>query len=621
MVRIGKLFRFFEELVDPFDERQTDATPRDVWEYLRLHIAPFRRVLPMMAFVGFMKAALECWIILYGGRLVDLMSTTAPSQFWSEHWLELLTMTLIVLLIRPFFIGLDHLFVDQAMGTNMQEQVRWHYHRNLLGQRWAFFQNELAGRLTNRVMQMGQAVDESFQEAFQAIWFGLAYIISAMWILADGDLRLTIPLAIWFAAYVYFVSQMAKRVVDASEAWSAERTTTSGRVVDAYANIETVKLFGNARHEKEYALTSLKRLRNSARDFRRLMTRLAFGINTLNGVMIMAVVAPAVWLWTMDAVTVGSVAVAVTLTVRLNGMTGWILFVVTRLFVNLGVIRDGLRSISEVQETDEPGDASELRVRQGRVTFDRVSARYDEHNAGIRDINLDIAGGQKVGIVGPSGAGKSTLLRSLLAFSEVQAGRILIDGQPIRDVTLGSLRDHMAVVSQDTTLLNRSIRENILLGRPGASDAAVADAARKAVAHDFILDLRDSAGRTGYDVQVGERGLVLSGGQRQRILMARAILKDAPILLLDEATSALDTRIEEELMTSIHDFMEEKTVIAIAHRLSTLKRMDRIIVLRDGQIAEDGSLDELLSQDSEFAKMWARQAGGMQRGETAALRA
>ena len=610
-VRIGKVFSFFEDLVDPFDERHTADTPGNVWDYLKLHIAPFRRVLPLMAFVGFLKAALECWIILYGGRLVDLMSHSDPTTFWSDYWLELVMMTLLVLLIRPFFIGLDHLFVDQALGSNMQEQVRWHYHRNLLGQRWAFFQDQMAGRLTNRVMQMGQAVEESYKEAFQAIWFGLAYVLSAMWILADGDLRLVAPLAIWLAAYIFYVMHMSRRVVNASEAWSTERSSTSGRVVDAYANIETVKLFGNARHEKEYALSSLKRLRNSAKEFRRLMTSLAFGINALNGVMIMAVVGPAVWLWTLDAVTVGTVAVAVTLTVRLNGMTGWILFVVTRLFVNIGVIQDGLRTLAKEQEGDTVPDAHELSVTRGAISFQGVTAQYDESKAGIQDIDLVIPGGQKVGIVGPSGAGKSTLLRSLLGFSDVQTGQILIDGQPIQNVTLSSLRNSIAVVSQDTTLLNRSIRENILLGRPGASDAAMEDAARKAIAHDFIQDLADSAGRTGYDAQVGERGVILSGGQRQRILMARAILKDAPILLLDEATSALDSRIEEEMMTSVHGFIEDKTVIAIAHRLSTLKRMDRIVVIRDGTVAEDGSLDELLAQGGLFAEMWARQAGGL----------
>ncbi|SFP42560.1 ABC transporter ATP-binding protein [Tranquillimonas alkanivorans] len=604
------MFRLFENLVDPFLPREPSVPPSDLLRYLRAQIRPYRRWLPWMGAAGFLKAAVECGLIFYGGRLIDLMAAEGPADFWAAHAVEVTVVALLVLLVRPLVIGLNHLFLDQTLSSNIQEQVRWQSHRHLLGQAPAYFQNDFSGRLTNRVMQMGKAVEEMFYSGFEAIWFALVYVVSATLILSEIDLRLGLPLAAWLVLYILYVRRMVVRITEASETWSDARSDVTGRVVDAYSNIETVKLFSHGESEAQYALSGMRRVRERAQRFRRLMTELGLGMNALNGLMILGVVGPAVWLWTQGTATLGQVSAACALTIRLNGMTGWIMWVATRLFENAGIVREGLRSVSVPHTVTDRARAPALRVASGAISFENLHHRYGKARGGLEHVDLKVPGGQRVGLVGRSGAGKSTLVNLLLRFRDPEGGCIRIDGQRVDEVTQESLRRNIGVVTQDPSLLNRSIRDNLLYGRPEATEAEMIAAAKRAEAHDFILGLRDVKGRTGYDTVVGERGVTLSGGQRQRIAIARVILKGAPILVLDEATSALDSEVEAAILETLYEVMEGKTVIAIAHRLSTIARMNRIVVLDEGRVVEDGPHGELLAKGGLYARLWERQSGG-----------
>ncbi|MGR3755600.1 MAG: ABC transporter ATP-binding protein [Tranquillimonas sp.] len=604
------MYRFFENLVDPFRLPSSSAPHPRLWPYLASQLRPYRAWLPWMGAVGFLKAAVEAALIFYAGRLIDLMGATGPAAFWETHGTEMIVAILLVLFARPALIALNHLFLDQTLATNVQEQVRWQSHRHLLGQSPGYFQNDFSGRLTNRVMQLGKAVEETFYSGFEAIWFGLVYVASAIVILSDIDWRLGLPLALWVGLYGLYVRRMVHRIAEASETWSDARSSVTGRVVDAYANIETVKLFAHGNSEAAYALSAMRRLRLRSQRFRRLMTELGLGMNTLNGLMIVGVVGPAVWLWTLGTVSTGQVAAAAALTIRLNGMSGWIMWVVTRLFENVGIIREGLRSVSQPHLVNDAALAQPLRIGRGEIRFERLTHRYGKDRGGLERVDLTIPGGQRVGLVGRSGAGKSTLVNLLLRFRDPEGGRILIDGQPIDAVTQDSLRQKIGVVTQDPSLLNRSIRANLLYGSDGATEEQMIQAARRAHAHDFIMGLKDVNGRRGYDAVVGERGVTLSGGQRQRIAIARVILKGAPILVLDEATSALDSEVEQAILDTLYEVMRDKTVIAIAHRLSTIAQMDRIVVLDEGRIVEDGPHEALLARGGLYAGLWSRQSGG-----------
>ncbi|PIE08916.1 MAG: multidrug ABC transporter ATP-binding protein, partial [Rhodobacterales bacterium] len=473
-----------------------------------------------------------------------------------------------------------------------------------------FFQNDFAGRLSNRVMQLGPAVEDSTYMAFEGIWYALSYVFAAMLILGQITPWLALPLGVWLALYVLYTRWVAIRVAAASEKWSDARSLVTGRVVDAYANIETVKLFSQGAAEEAYVKSAMRRHRLRFQRFLRLMTNLSFGLTMLNGMLIVGVLGPALWLWSRGIVSVGEVAAASTLAVRLNGMSGWIMFVTIRLFEHAGVIREGLRSIAVPHEINDAPGAPALKLTRGEIVFDDVSHHYGKGSGGLDHVSLTIPAGQKVGLVGRSGAGKSSLVTLALRFRDAEQGRILIDGQDVSAVTQDSLRAAIGMVTQDSSLLHRSVRANILYGRPGASEEEMVDAARRAEAHGFILGLEDPQGRSGYNAHVGERGVKLSGGQRQRIAIARVMLKDAPILVLDEATSALDSKVEAAIQDTLYGMMEGKTVIAIAHRLSTIARMDRIVVLDRGRVVEDGTHEALIARGGLYADLWARQSGG-----------
>ncbi len=604
------MFRLFENLVDPFATSAKGSAAPSPMAYLKYQLYPYRKWLPFMALTGMLAALMESGLIFYSGRLIDLMSAAGPQEFWAQHRSEILIVLACVLFLRPALVTLNHLLLEQTLSSNLQEQVRWRAHKHLLGQSVGFFQNDFAGRLSNRVMQMGPAVQDSVHMSLEGIWFALTYIIGAIAVLSQIDWRLGLPLAVWVGFYVFYVRFIARRVAATAEKWSDARSLLTGRVVDAYANIETVKLFAQDQQEQTFALSALRRLRARFQRFLRLMTMLSFGTIAINGVLIAIVVGPALWLWMQGTVSVGEVAAATALTLRLNGMSGWIMWITIRLFENVGIIREGLQTIATPQEIVDEENAPALAVDKADIRIERLTHRYGKESGGLNNISLHIPAGQRVGLVGHSGAGKSSLVNLLLRFRDAEQGQILIDGQPITSVTQNSLRRQIGMVTQDSSLIHRSVRANILYGNPNATEDQMIAAAKRAEAHDFIMTLSDQDGRTGYEAHVGERGVTLSGGQRQRIAIARVMLKNAPILILDEATSALDSQVEAEIQKTLYEVMEGKTVIAIAHRLSTIAHMDRIIVLKEGDIAEDGTHAQLLSQGGIYSDLWARQSGG-----------
>ena len=604
------MFRKFENLINPFARVPSDTPPRALWAYIRTQLAPFRKWLPWMALTGLLVALMESGLIFYSGRLIDLMTNAGTTAFWEAHKVEVILVALAILFLRPLIITFNHFFLEQTLASNMQEQARWRAHRHMLGQSTSFFQNDFAGRLSNRVMQMGPAVEDSVYMAFEGIWYAFTYVVGATIILSQIDYRLGLPLAIWLLVYVLYVRSIAIRVASASEKWSDARSLVTGRVVDAYANIETVKLFASGTREETYALSAMRRLRLRFQRFLRLMTELSFGLNILNGLLMVGVIGPAIWLWTHQIVSVGEVAAVTALVIRLNGMTSWIMWVTIRLFEHAGVMREGLQSIAVKQDVVDTADAKPLMISNAEIRIENLSHHYGKGHGGLDRVNLTIPKGQKIGLIGRSGAGKSSLVNLLLRFRDAESGRILIDGQSVAEVTQDSLRQQIGMVTQDSSLLHRSVRANILYGKPDATEAQMVEAAERAEAHEFIQDLRDPEGRSGYNAQVGERGVKLSGGQRQRIAIARVILKNAPILILDEATSALDSEVEAAIQKTLYGVMEGKTVIAIAHRLSTIAQMDRIVVLDAGRVVEDGTHDELLALNGLYADLWSRQSGG-----------
>ena len=612
------MYKLFEDLVDPFQDHDSGTPPETLWGFYREQIRPFRRWVPVMLLTGLIVSLFEAWMIYYAGRLIDIMTQAGPSGLMEQHGMELLIVALLVFLVRPAIIGTNHLFLEQTLAGNMQERARWRAHRHMLGQSMSFFQNDFAGRLSNRVMQIGPAVEDSVYMMFEGIWFSMTYVVGATLVLIGIDWRISVPLVIWLMAYLAYTRWVAVRVAVASEKWSDARSMVTGRVVDAYANIETVKLFSDGPQEEAYVLSSMRRLRLRFQRFLRLMTELSVGLNLINGILFVGVIGTAVYLWIHEEVSIGQVAAISALTIRLNGMSGWIMWVIIRLFEHAGVIREGLRSIAVPHNVVDSTDTA-LDVKQGTITFQNLTHHYGKGHGGLNNVNLTIAAGEKVGLIGRSGAGKSSLVNLMLRFRDVEQGEILIDGQNIANVSQSSLRKAIGVVTQDSSLLHRSIRANILYGRPDATEDQMVEAAKRAEAHGFIQELEDPYGRRGYDAHVGERGVKLSGGQRQRISIARMILKDAPILVLDEATSALDSEVEAAIQDTLYGMMEGKTVIAIAHRLSTISRMDRILVIDEGQIVEQGTHDQLLEQNGLYASFWGRQSGGFIRADEEAV--
>ncbi len=605
------MFRFFENMVDPFtDYPEEDRPPRRIWPFLWAYSQPFKRIFLLTAIMSVVVAAMEIWLISYMGRLVDILSRLSPEQVMADYGWELAAVALFILVIRPVVQGLDTALLNNGIIVNFGTLIRWRAHRHVLRQSVGWFENDFAGRLANRIMQTPPAAGDAVFQVFDAITFSLAYMVGAAVLLFDADARLVIPLLIWFALYALLIRWTMARVGPASKASSDARSEVTGRVVDSYTNIHSVKLFAHHEAEINYAREAIVNTRTTFAREMRIYTSMDVMLTALNGFLVVAVVGWAVWLWMQGLASVGIVAAATALTLRLNAMTGWIMWALSTFFRSLGVVAEGMETIAQPIELIDRPDAGALVLDRGAIEIRGLSHHYGRGSGGLQNLNLTIQPGEKLGVIGRSGAGKSTLVKLLLRFYDTEGGQILIDGQDIAAVAQDSLRQHIGMVQQDSALLHRSVRENILYGRPDATEAEMIAAAKRAEAHEFILDLRDPEGRQGYAAQVGERGVKLSGGQRQRVTLARVILKDAPILVLDEATSALDSEVEAAIQDTLYGVMEGKTVIAIAHRLSTIAHMDRIVVLDDGRVAEEGTHAELLARGGLYAGFWARQSGG-----------
>ena len=604
------MFRFFENLVDPYVAyTPTDRPPTKLLPFLMDYAKPFRKLFIWATILSVAVASVEIGLIWAMGWVVDILSGD-PAQVWETHGTTLILIALFILLLRPLIQALDVLVLNNAIMPSFGILIRWRAHAQVLRQSIGWFENDFAGRIANRIMQTPPAAGEAVFQVFDAITFSLAYVLGAAVLLADADPRLLLPLLLWFGGYVLLMRWTIRRVGPASKAASDARSLVNGRVVDAYTNIHSVKMFAQDRQELDYAKEAIDVARTTFQREMRLYTIMDLSLVMLNGLLIVGVVGWGFLLWMQGTASVGIVAAATALTLRLNAMTGWIMWALTTFFRQLGVVAEGMETIAQpISLVDEP-DARPLTLTRGEIRLDHLTHHYGRGSGGLEDISLTIAPGEKIGLVGRSGAGKSTLVKLLLRFYDAEKGAILIDGQNVSEVQQDSLRRAIGMVQQDSALLHRSVRDNLLYGRPDATEDQIVAAAKQAQAHEFILTLQDPQGRTGYDAHVGERGVKLSGGQRQRVALARVILKDAPILLLDEATSALDSEVEAAIQDTLYGMMEGKTVIAIAHRLSTIAQMDRILVLDGGRIVEDGSHDVLLQRQGLYAQFWARQSGG-----------
>ncbi len=611
------MFRFFENLVDPYcDYPETNVPPRRLWPFLKDYAQPFKKVFVVTAILSLIVAAIEIGLIHYMGRVVDLLSGE-PAQVWQDHGTELILLAVFILTLRPLIQLLDVLLLNNTILPNFGTLIRWRSHKHVLRQSVGWFENDFAGRIANRIMQTPPAAGEVVFQVFDAITFALAYIIGAAILLWYADPLLMLPLVIWFALYALLIRWTVRRVGPASQAASDARSTVTGRVVDSYSNIHSVKMFAHHDTELTYAREAIEKTRRTFQTEMRIYTIMDATLVSLNGLLIVSTVGWGIFLWMQGLASVGVIAAASALTLRLNGMSGWIMWALTTFFRQLGVVAEGMETIAQPIDLVDDPDATDLQLRKGSLELRELSHHYGRGSGGLDQINLTIQPGEKIGLIGRSGAGKSTLVKLLLRFYDPERGQILVDGQDIAHVTQDSLRRHIGMVQQESSLLHRSVRDNLLYGRPDASEAEMVEAAQKARAHDFILDLQDPQGRTGYDAHVGERGVKLSGGQRQRVTLARVILKDAPILILDEATSALDSEVEAEIQETLYGMMQGKTVIAIAHRLSTIAQMDRILVLDQGRIVEEGTHDVLLRSEGLYAQFWARQSGGFLNVEAA----
>jgi len=610
------LFRWFEGLLDPFPAAEPTEPPKSFLAFC-LHYA--KGTWPLIIAGALFSAGIaiaEVWMFGFVGNIVDWLSAQSRETFLqTERW-KLIGMAVVVMILLPSMVFAQSLFNQQSLMGNFPMRIRWMVHRYLLKQSMTFYQDEFAGRVATKLMQTALAIRECIVKLVDVLNYVVVYFLGMLFIIGSSDWRLALPLVGWIAAYIgllyYFIPRLGKVAEEQADA----RSMMTGRVVDSYTNIQTVKLFSHSRREAAYARQGMSEFLDTVHRSMRLVTGLYGTLYVLNSTLLLVISALAIWFWLGDVVTIGAVAVAMALVLRLWGMSQWIMWEVSALFENIGTVQDGITSIALPRLVEDRPGAKDIVVSHGDLSFEDVRFHYGKKRGVIEGLTLTVKAGEKIGVVGRSGAGKSTLVNLLLRFYDIEGGRILIDGQDIAGVTQDSLRANIGVVTQDTSLLHRSVCDNITYGRPDATEEMMLDAARKAEIDGFIQGLRDPKGRQGYDAHVGERGVKLSGGQRQRVAIARVMLKDAPILILDEATSALDSEVEAAIQENLYRLMEGKTVIAIAHRLSTIAAMDRLIVMDKGRIVEDGTHEELVKRGGLYAQLWARQSGGFLLDET-----
>lgn len=606
---LKKIFRWFELRLNPFPDKPPVQPPQGVFAFCWYFAKDVWPWLLISALLTTLVALIEVWLVSFSGNLVDWLATQDRETFLQTQMWPLIGMAVVVMIL-PVLVFINSLFDLQTLMGNFPMRIRWILHGYFLKQSLHFYQDEFAGRIATKLMQTALSVRECVIKLVDVLNYVSIYFLGTLFIMGLADKRLMLPLLLWLAGYILLLHQFVPKMRAVSKRQADSRSSMTGRIVDAYTNIQTVKLFSHAQRESTYARESMDDFLYTVHDQMRLVTFFNTLLYTLNSLLLLAMASVSIWLWIEELVSIGSLAIALGLVLRLSGMSQWIMWEVSSLFENIGTVQDGISSISVPISIEDKHQATELIAQQGHIRFEQVFFSYEAHTPVLTALNLDIQPGEKIGLVGRSGAGKSTLVNLLLRFYDLQEGAITIDNQSILDVTQESLRGNIGMVTQDTSLLHRSVRDNIAYSHPDASDELIIAAAKKAHAHDFILTLQDAKGRQGYDAHVGERGVKLSGGQRQRIAIARVMLKDAPILILDEATSALDSEVESVIQENLYQLMEGKTVIAIAHRLSTIAAMDRLIVMDQGQIIETGSHDELLAQGGIYASLWKHQSGG-----------
>ncbi|GAB3477664.1 ABC transporter ATP-binding protein [Marinomonas epiphytica] len=605
------MLKLFEKWVSAFPPLDTRPIPNSLFAFCRHYTRGVELPLLMMSLLTASIAILEVTLFSFMGQLVDWLVNKDPNTFFAEESSRLIWMSVMLLVVLPVLSFLHSAVLHQTLLGNFPMRIRWWAHHTLLRQSMTFFQDEFAGRVATKVMQTSLAVRETVMKLLDVLVYIGVYFVSMLVLIANADYRLMLPLLGWLVCYVmlqiYFVPKLKRISTEQADA----RSLMTGRVVDSYSNISTVKLFSHNQREADYAQEGMAGFLKTVYKQMRLVTWLNVGVQSCNYLVTFVIAALSIWLWADSVISIGAIAIAVSLALRLNGMSQWIMWEVSSLFENIGMVADGMHTLSKPVAIEDKENAQQLEVKQGAIEYQDVYFHYGKEDQKIIEaLSLAVKAGEKVGLVGRSGAGKSTIVNLLMRFHDVEAGKILVDGQAINQVTQNSLRANIGMVTQDTSLLHRTVRENLLYGRPEATEEEMIAATKQAEAHDFILTLTDPYGNTGYDAMVGERGIKLSGGQRQRIAIARVLLKDAPLLILDEATSALDSEVEAAIQESLYKLMEGKTVIAIAHRLSTIAAMDRLVVLDQGRIVEQGSHDELVQQGGIYATLWAHQTGG-----------
>lgn len=611
------MFKFFESLIGNIStppEASSSGPPPGLMAFYWHFVRQTRGLYALMLLTGLGVALVDTLIPVFIGRMVGLMTSSEPSLALHQQGPLLLVIALMILILKPALVLLDSMVRNNAVIPGATTLIRWQSHWHVVRQSSPFFQNDFAGRIANRVMNTANALRESVVATVRAVWYIVVYGISALSLMLVFDWRLAAPMLCWLVGYIFFLRYFVPRMRDLSRVSSEARSMVMGRVVDSYTNIMTVKLFSRAKDEDQYVREAVDDHRGKIAAHMRMTTRFMFTLNVLNVLLLVGTAGTSVWLWQAGQITPAIVATCLPLVWQIANMAGWVSWEVSGIFENVGVVQEGIQSIAVPHTMVDAPTATELKVPHGDIRFEQVNFSYGQSAKGgsavLQNLNLHIRAGERVGLVGRSGAGKSTLVNLLLRFYDVEGGHITIDGQDLRDVTQESLRTSIGMVTQDTSLLHRSIAANIRYGSPSSTDAQVELAAKQAHAHEFITQLRDWTGRTGYEAHAGERGVKLSGGQRQRVALARVILKNAPILILDEATSALDSEIEAAIQEQLVTLMEGKTVIAIAHRLSTIARMDRLVVMDAGRIVEQGTHHELLALNGQYAKLWQRQSGG-----------